>query len=78
MWVPRGGLVARRRGHGRPGGGHDVAGLGGRVLGEHGGGRGRLIHGWSLWVLAGALPTQGHLAELGGQLLSLRKEAVSG
>lgn len=66
-----GGLVARWGRHWLASGGHDVAGLRRGVLGQHGGRR--LVHGGGLRVLAGALPTQRHLAELGSQLLSLRR-----
>lgn len=70
-----GGLVARRGWHRLASGGHNVAGLGRGVLGQHG--RGSLVHGGGLRVLAGALPTQRHLAELGRQLLALRRMEAS-
>lgn len=64
-------LVARRRGQGLACGGHDVASLGWRVLGEDSGPLG-LVHGGGLRGLAGTLSTQSHLAEVGRQLLTLR------
>lgn len=69
MGVSSGRLVARRRRHRLTRGSHYVAGLRRGVLGQHCGRS--LIHGGRLRVLAGALPTQRHLAELGCQLFSL-------
>lgn len=63
-------LVARWGWHWLTSGGHNVARLR-RVLGQHR--WGSLIHGGRLRVLAGALPTQRHLAELGSQFLSLHR-----
>lgn len=63
-------LVARWGWHRLTSGGHNVARLR-RVLGQHC--WGSLIHGGRLRVLAGALPTQRHLAELGSHLLSLHR-----
>lgn len=69
MGVSGSGLVGRRRRHRLTRGSHDEARLRRGVLGQH---RWRsLIHGGRLRVLAGALPTQRHLAELGRQLVSL-------
>lgn len=69
MGVTSGRLVARWGWHRLTSGGHNVARLR-RVLGQHR--WGSLIHGGRLRILAGALPTQRHLAELGSQLLSLQ------
>lgn len=66
-----GGLVARWGRHWLASSGHDVAGLRRRVLGQHGGRS--LVHGGRLGVLAGALSTQRHLAELRGQFVTLRR-----
>ena len=67
-------LVARRRGQRLTRGGHNVTGQWRGVLGQHGG-RG-LVHGRRLRVLAGALPTQCHLVELGRQLVSLEESRI--
>lgn len=75
MGVSCGRLVARRRWHGLASGGHDVAGLGRGMLGQHC--RWSLIHGGRLRVLTGALPTQRHLAELRCQLFSLSDHVVA-
>lgn len=75
MGVSSGRLVTRRRWHWLTRGSHDIASLRRRVLGQH---RGRsLIHGGRLRVLAGALPTRRHLAELGCQLFSLSNHVVA-
>lgn len=72
MGMSCGSLVPRRGRHRLTCGSHNVASLRRGMLRQYSG-RG-LIHG--VGVLTGALPTQRHLIELGGQLFSLEVRGI--